>query len=191
METTSFSLERIKIASPCGAAWSEMEGNDGVRFCSKCQKKVYNLSALSPLEAESLLLEMKGQLYPRPYRRTDGTVLTGDCPIGARYVKNLIHDTLCAVAAAVTILFLLGVGRTINKKSDMMAFLRRTEPFASIIRWMAPTPPPPPLPPQPRAGQGRVLKQWKMKTKTHDLSMRRGRQVERRAASLDCIAKVE
>ena len=154
METTSFSLERIKIASPCGAAWSEMDGNDRVRFCSKCQKKVYNLSALSPLEAESLLLEMKGQLYPRLYRRTDGTVLTGDCPIGARYVKNLIHDTLCAVAAAVIPLFLLGVGRTMNKKADTMAFLRRTEPFASIISWMAPAPPPPPVRPPPRVWSG-------------------------------------
>ena len=59
MDTTSFSLKRIKIASPCPAAWNEMEGNDGVRFCNQCQKNVYNLSALSRLEAEALLFEMK------------------------------------------------------------------------------------------------------------------------------------
>jgi hypothetical protein len=62
METASFSLEQIEIASPCPADWTEMEGDDKVSFCKKCQKNVYNLSAMSRSEAESLVLRMS--LFP-------------------------------------------------------------------------------------------------------------------------------
>jgi hypothetical protein len=154
MEATSFSPEQIEIASPCGVAWSEMEGNDGVRFCRKCQKNVYNLSGLSPSEADALKLEMKEQSCARLYRRSDGTVLTQDCPIGVKYFKNLIHDTPWAMAAVFTLAIFVLAGGSLFKKADMKSFLRRTEPFASIANWLSPTPaapaPPPPPPKAPR-----------------------------------------
>jgi hypothetical protein len=151
MEATSSSPEQIEVASPCGVAWSEMEGNDGVRFCSKCQRNVYNLSGLSLSQAEALKLEMQGQPCARLYRRSDGTVLTQDCPIGVKYLKNLIHDTPWAMAAVFTLAILIGAGGSIFKKADMKSFLRRTEPFASIASWFSPTPAAPaaPAPPPP------------------------------------------
>jgi hypothetical protein len=147
MEASSFSPEQIEIASPCDVPWREMEGNDRVRFCNKCQRNVYSLSALSPLEAESLKLQMNGQLCPRLYRRSDGTILTEDCPIGVKYLKNLIHDTPWAVAAVFTLAILSGAGGSLFKKADMNAFLHRIEPFASIANWFSPAPAPPRPPP--------------------------------------------
>ncbi len=87
-------LEQIKIASPCNARWDEMVGDDRSRFCGKCDKHVYNLSAMSREAAELLVLEKEGNLCVRLYRRTDGTVLTVDCPVGVRKKRLRIVGVL-------------------------------------------------------------------------------------------------
>jgi hypothetical protein len=78
-------LENLSIAAPCNADWDAMKGDDRVRFCGSCQKNVYNLSALSRADAEHLIAKHEG---PPPcirlYKRTDGTVITNDCPVGRR-----------------------------------------------------------------------------------------------------------
>jgi hypothetical protein len=75
-------LDQIKIASPCSADWDAMEGDERVRFCSECKKKVFNLSAMTRRDAEALLRKTNGDLCTRLYRRADGKVLTADCPVG-------------------------------------------------------------------------------------------------------------
>lgn len=77
-------LERLRIASPCKASWDEMQGDERVRFCGHCQKNVYNLSGMRRDEATALVRERTGEICVRMYRRNDGTVLTTDCPVGAR-----------------------------------------------------------------------------------------------------------
>jgi hypothetical protein len=77
-------LESVRIAAPCSASWEEMTGDARVRFCSHCRKNVYNLSAMPRAEAERLLKEQEGSMCVRLYKRTDGTVLTADCPVGVR-----------------------------------------------------------------------------------------------------------
>jgi hypothetical protein len=79
----TFSLEGLRIASPCKADWNAMAGDERVRFCGQCQKNVYNLSDMSRDEAEALVQGAEGRLCVRMYRRADGTVLTSDCPEGA------------------------------------------------------------------------------------------------------------
>jgi cytochrome c-type biogenesis protein CcmE len=76
-------LTAPRIPSPCDVPWTEMKGDDKVRLCAHCAKYVYNLSALTRDEAESLLTR-EPRLCVRFYQRADGTVLTSDCPIGAR-----------------------------------------------------------------------------------------------------------
>jgi hypothetical protein len=78
-------LASVKIASPCRARWEDMAGDDRVRFCGSCAKNVYNVSAMPEDEAERLIASnTDGELCVRLYRRTDGTVMTSDCPEGAR-----------------------------------------------------------------------------------------------------------
>lgn len=77
-------LDQIKIASPCSANWELMTGDDQVRFCSHCEKHVYNLSAMTRRAAETLIRETEGHVCTRFYRRADGTILTQDCPVGLR-----------------------------------------------------------------------------------------------------------
>jgi hypothetical protein len=62
--------------------WEDEEGR--VRHCRSCQKNVYNISMMSRSEAEQLLGRYEGELCVRFARREDGTLITGDCPIGKR-----------------------------------------------------------------------------------------------------------
>jgi hypothetical protein len=81
-------VDQVRIASPCKASWEDMIGDDRVRFCGQCSKNVYDLSALTRQDAEALLTKHEGNLCVRLYRRADGTVLTADCPTGARAKKR-------------------------------------------------------------------------------------------------------
>jgi len=49
-------LNNIKIASPCSQNWNEMIGTERERYCGECKLNVYNLSGMSRIEAENLLL---------------------------------------------------------------------------------------------------------------------------------------
>jgi hypothetical protein len=78
-------LENVHIATPCDASWADMQGDSDVRFCTSCSKNVYNLSMMSREEAEAVLRAGSGNdLCVRLFRRTDGTVLTEDCPVAVR-----------------------------------------------------------------------------------------------------------
>jgi len=77
-------LRDIRIASPCSADWNRMSGDDRVRFCPECQLNVYNFSALTHAEVEMVVAAREGRLCARFYQRTDGTMLTQNCPAGLR-----------------------------------------------------------------------------------------------------------
>lgn len=61
----SFSLEQVRIQSPCTEDWSRMAGGNEKRFCDKCQLHVHNLSAMPSEEAAQLLAHRTGRLCIR------------------------------------------------------------------------------------------------------------------------------
>ncbi len=92
-------LDQVRVASPCSADWNAMVGDDHVRFCSGCEKNVFNLSTLSRDAAETLLRDRLGtDLCIRFYQRTDGTILSQDCPTGVK--KKRRKKLAFAVAGA-------------------------------------------------------------------------------------------
>jgi hypothetical protein len=74
-------LEALRIASPCRADWSKMDGDDRVRHCGECKKYVYNLSAMTHAEALELIESLERAPCVRYYERSDGTILFSDCVI--------------------------------------------------------------------------------------------------------------
>jgi hypothetical protein len=101
-------LPRLRIASPCREDWNAMVGDERVRRCSRCEKDVFDLSALTSAEAESLLASHRalpegGTPCVRFYRRSDGTILTTDCVEGTatrRVVQAVAAAALLAGASA-------------------------------------------------------------------------------------------
>ena len=98
---------RLRVASPCPADWNAMQGDERVRFCGQCEKNVYNLSAMTHVEAEDLIREKEGKLCVRFYQRTDGTVLTADCPVGKRRRRR---RRIAVAAGAAGLLAAAGAG---------------------------------------------------------------------------------
>jgi len=99
-------LRRVQVASPCAADWGQMIGDDRVRQCPECNLNVYNLSAMTVREAAQLVSSHQGRLCVRYYRRADGTVLTQDCPRGARTsVHRASRIAGAALTAAMTVTF--------------------------------------------------------------------------------------
>jgi hypothetical protein len=94
-------LDNIRIASPCSADWNQMYGNDRKRFCGDCRLNVYNLSDMTRDEAESFLMASEGRVCVRFFRRADGTVLTRNCPVGWRAVKQRVSRAAMAVFSVV------------------------------------------------------------------------------------------
>jgi hypothetical protein len=102
-------LDHVRIAAPCKADWDQMIGNERVRFCSQCSLNVYNLSSMNRSEAESLIARTEGRLCVRFYRRSDGSIITKDCPIGLRAIRRRLSYAAKAISSAV-IGLLAGLG---------------------------------------------------------------------------------
>jgi hypothetical protein len=89
-----------------------MDGDERVRFCRDCNRNVYNLSAMTKREARRVVAEREGRLCVRFYQRRDGTVLTSDCPVGAKrafFVSGARAAlTVAGVAAGITALAACG-----------------------------------------------------------------------------------
>ncbi len=94
-------LDSVKIASPCGANWNEMSGDERKKYCAMCRLNVYNLSDMTRTEAENFLINAEGRVCLRVFRRMDGTVITKDCPIGWARVKRKVSRTATAIFALV------------------------------------------------------------------------------------------
>lgn len=70
----------LKIASPCPVRWKDMQGGEKRRMCGQCQRHVYRIAALTTAETLELVRATRGQFCAQLFRRTDGTVMTKDCP---------------------------------------------------------------------------------------------------------------
>ena len=96
------------IAAPCEVPWDTMTGDHRTRHCAACKRDVHNLSAMTSAEIEVFV----GALAPSPidghvpcisvFQRTDGTILTADCPVGlsARRRRSLLIATLSVGSVA-------------------------------------------------------------------------------------------
>lgn len=109
-------LKNLRIASPCPMNWDTMTGDNRVRFCSLCNLHVYNFAELTRKQAVTLIGETEGRICGRIYRRSDGTVITKDCPIGLRAIRRRVARTAGAVFATLVALTSSAVGQKPSKK---------------------------------------------------------------------------
>jgi hypothetical protein len=138
-------LDNLRVASPCSARWEDMKGDERIRFCASCEKHVYNLSAMRADEAEALLGQRDGSVCVRLYRREDGTVLTEDCPVGAR--KKRVRRVIAAAAGAGALAAgALAVGDWVAQPRVVMGAVPVMSPPA-IMGTVAEPVRPPPAPP--------------------------------------------
>ncbi len=146
MKTEIKFLDRVEIAAPCHADWDKMEGDDRARHCQDCRLNVYNLSDMSQKEAEELVRKNEGQrLCVRFYRRKDGTIITDNCPVGVRRLRNLAIAKWAALASAVSAMLYFPIAKAMSfiGVENSLGILNGTR--ASIGDTVAPYIPPIPV----------------------------------------------
>lgn len=105
-------LDQIRVAAPCNARWEDMSGDERARFCGQCQKNVYNLSAMTRVEIETLIREKEGKFCGRFYQRPDGRMIAADCPTGRRRRRDRLARWGGALFA--TVLLIFGIRTTVR-----------------------------------------------------------------------------
>ncbi|MBX9692321.1 MAG: hypothetical protein K2Z81_08060 [Cyanobacteria bacterium] len=91
-------LDDLYIAAPCAVPWESMTGDDRVRQCSGCSKNVYNISNMTKEEAVRLFAESNVTPCIRLSRRADGTIITDNCPVGLRKLRDRSRQMIKFVA---------------------------------------------------------------------------------------------
>jgi hypothetical protein len=156
-------VDRIEIPIPCEVPWDSMAGDERVRHCDQCRQNVYNVAAMTRDEALRLLEDRAGNLCVRIFRRSDGTVVTGDCRARLRAARKrgwLVFAGVLLIVAwgqlCAQVVGLAGLRRVLAWRGTHGAPPAATAPVAPIALSGAPPPPPymlqgpPPLPRLPR-----------------------------------------
>ncbi len=127
-------LDDVKVAAPCPADWDRMVGDERARFCDRCSLHVYNLSGMTRREAEALVTNAEGRLCVRYYSRPDGTILTQNCPVGLRAIRQKVTRVAGAFLSAV-LSFLTGVGLNFSftDRHAMMGGVAVSEPASEPV----------------------------------------------------------
>lgn len=94
-------IDRMRIASPCPKNWEGMTGDHRTRFCDLCSLHVYNISEMTRKEVETLISKTEGRICARLYKRSDGTVITKDCPVGLRAIRRRVSRVAGAVITTI------------------------------------------------------------------------------------------
>lgn len=95
-------LQRISIASPCHVDWDSMTGDERKRFCGACKLNVYNISEMSTQDAANFIRQSEGRTCVRFYQRKDGTIITDNCPVGLRKLRDRVRLKVAAIIAVFT-----------------------------------------------------------------------------------------
>ena len=107
---------RILIGKPCRENWDRMSGDECVRHCDRCDKKVYNIAGLSMDAAVELLSQHEQSVCARVFRRPDGTIVTRDCndrrPPQSLYQYSIARLLLLMTTVALSFAALPWMNRT-------------------------------------------------------------------------------
>ncbi len=94
-------LDQLKVVSPCSTDWDRMSGDEKKRFCSECDKFVYDFSQMTRRQVEAIVSIHRGQMCARITRRPDGSLLTLETPpvhpVVARRASPVVNATLAAI----------------------------------------------------------------------------------------------
>lgn len=58
-------LDQLRISESCAESWDGMVGGDGCRFCSRCQREVFDFAQLTQRQIEARLEASRGRICAR------------------------------------------------------------------------------------------------------------------------------
>lgn len=119
-------LDNIELAFPCLAKWEDMVGDERERFCHSCALNVYNISEMTKSDAEEFLLgRMESRVCVKFYKRTDGTLITDNCPKALRAIRDRGRRLMKIAAGFLAFLGLIPA--TAGARDHMQGYLVRKD----------------------------------------------------------------
>lgn len=145
------------VSSPCPKKWSQLVGNDRVRYCGDCKLNVYNLAVMKPAEIGALVRRTSGRLCGQLYVRGDRKATLRDCPTGrAGVLRRRIRKVASAFLVLAFGLAFRGMDRPDTRNlptwlQEVAHWIEPEKPQRLPVRMFALgevscVPPPPPVP---------------------------------------------
>lgn len=102
-------MRNTPIAAPCSVKWEDMTGDDRARLCAKCDLHVVNTFMMTDEEAlEALARVHKGErICMRVHRRSDGTFMTRNCPVGVQRIRERAYKVAAWIAGGLSMVLSL------------------------------------------------------------------------------------
>ncbi len=99
-------IQSYFVASPCSMNWSDMTGDEAVRYCGECKLNIHNLSSLADQEVVALLDRKRAgeRICTYFYRRDDGTIATDNCPKRLKIFRRKLQ--VCAASMLLALCWL-------------------------------------------------------------------------------------
>ena len=164
-------MRRTELATPCTADWDEMSGDEKIRHCRQCDLNVYNVSAMTDEEVleQMVMLTAGKKVCMSLYRRSDGTFITKDCPVGLRRLQERARHAAAWIAGGLSLLVSFASGSWLPAAAQAACDWPRKPRWHSNIQVTTasnkttPTPAPgtaasPPAPLRPQGWRGGVAR---------------------------------
>jgi len=149
--TAPHDLSDLVINTPCSMDWERMDGDARTRFCSRCQKYVYNISSMTRSEALQLIGDGDRKVCARIFRRPDGTIVTRECATPHRRAGRgrLQYSIAALIALITTSAALFAAAPWIGKRIEpiMARWLPQSTPTPAPVQGDVAWSPPPTLSP--------------------------------------------
>lgn len=101
MSARKSKLDQLKVVTPCSSNWEQMTGNHKKRFCSECDKHVFDFSQMTRQQIEAVTAVNHGNLCARITRREDGSLVMLNAPLPVYSSRRLNSPMLSAAVATV------------------------------------------------------------------------------------------
>lgn len=135
-------LSNLLVATPCSTRWEDMKGDGKTLHCDQCNLNVHNFEAMTSDELLTLLENAEGRVCGRLFRRSDGKILTADCPSGLALVRAKARRTAARLVAMIGTVITAGVlWAKGHEQPSGEARLMMLEPFATVHSKLSPAPP--------------------------------------------------
>jgi hypothetical protein len=103
VNTAAANLNDFVIDTLCPMDWDRMDGDGRKRFCSRCEKTVYNIAEMTDQEALELIGNGDRSICARIFRRPDGTIVTRRCPVpGAKTTGRRFQFSIATLITLLT-----------------------------------------------------------------------------------------
>ena len=142
----SFDVNDLQVASPCSVGWDSMHGDERARMCDQCSLTVYNLEGLSENEVFDIVGDGSQRVCVRLRRRTDGTVITRDCPKGLVAYRRRIGRLASAAFAAILGLVSYSAAQVRPSYNDSIGSRSEISVNASVVEGVVKDPTGEPIP---------------------------------------------